>query len=376
MKILHIIDSSGMYGAEIMLLNLMEEQKAIGLTPILLSLGNVAEGDKRIEEEGEKRGLLVKKLRISKSFGLISSIKKLIYFAEDVGIDLFHSHGYKGNILLGVVPKGIRKFPVVSTLHGWTATKRLSKIWLYEKLDQFFLRKFDALVLVTEGRYGERTTIKFNDNRANKIFVIENGIPILSFDTDSNISNRLWSKKNSFIIGSIGRLSQEKGFEYLINALAFLKAKSNDYKLVILGEGKQREYLENIIREKGLNERVFLIGYHENGYKLIKNFNVFALSSLTEGLPITLLEAMQAGVPIIATRVGGIPGVINNGQSGLLVEPKDAISLANAILFIRKNSDKAKSMARNAKHIALTKYSSRRMAEKYRAVYQKVLTNY
>lgn len=376
MKILHVIDSSGLYGAEIMLLNLMVEQKLMGLTPILLSLGNITEGKKRIEQECEEKGLLVKKLRIGKKSGLIRSIKKLALLTEVLGIDLFHSHGYKGNILLGVLPKRLRKLPVVSTLHGWTATKRLSKIWFYEKLEQYFLPKLDALVLVTKGRYGERNTIKYNDKRSNKIFVIENGIPVLSFEDDSNFLNKLLPGNKGFVIGSIGRLSPEKGYEYLINALALLQAKSDDYKLVIIGEGKQRIHLEKMIQEKGLTEKVFLVGYHEDGYKLIKHFNVFVLSSLTEGLPITLLETMQAGVPIVATRVGGIPEVIKDKQNGLLVEAKNTDSLANAVSLIRKDTSTAKYLSENAKHLALTKYSSQRMAEEYREVYQKVLTNY
>lgn len=377
MKIVHIIDSSGMYGAEVMLINLMEEQKSMGLTPILLSLGNIAEGDKQIESESKRRGLLVKKQRIYKSTDLIIIARKLIHFAEDFGISLFHSHGYKGNILLGAIPKRIRRLPIISTLHGWTATKRLSKIWLYEKIDKFFLRKFDALVLVTGWRYGERTAIKFSDNLKNKTFVIENGIPVISFDADStnyNFSNKLWSENNCFVIGSIGRLSPEKGFEYLIDALALLQVKSKDYRLVVLGEGKQRENLEKLIQKKSLNGKVHLIGYHERGYNYIRKFNVFVLPSLTEGLPITLLEAMQAGVPIVATRVGGVPGVIKNEQSGLLVDPRDSNSLAEGITFIRNNSDAAKVMAQNAMHLALDKYSSRRMAEEYLEVYKKVIS--
>ena len=114
-------------------------------------------------------------------------------------------------------------------------------------------------------------------------------------------------------------------------------------------------------------------GYYDNAYLYLKNFDVFIMPSLTEGLPITLLEAMQAGLPIIASRVGGIPEVIEDGHTGLLVDPKDSNELSQKIAFIRNNPDKGDEIGRRARQVALQKYSSRRMAEEYKKVYSVAL---
>ena len=374
MRILHLIDSSGMYGAEIMLLNLMIEQQTMECSPVLLSMGRPDEQEKQLEIECRNKGLMVRRIRIANNFNIVHNIKLLLQIVVELNIKIVHSHGYKGNILLGLIPGWKRRFPIVCTLHGWTATRKFTKMWLYEKLDKFCIQRFDAMVLVTSGCYGKCTTIQYSPEESlEKVFLVENGIPELSFDADSGKSNQVLKNNHEFLIGAIGRLSPEKGFGYLVDAMVYLLKDNDNYKLIIFGEGGERQHLEKKVSKYGLQGKIVFPGYYDNAYLYLKNFDVFIMPSLTEGLPITLLEAMQAGLPIIASRVGGIPEVIEDGHTGLLVDPKDSNELSQKIAFIRNNPDKGDEIGRRARQVALQKYSSRRMAEEYKKVYSVAL---
>ena len=372
MKILHIIDSDGLHGAEIMLLNLMEEQRRMNLEPVLLSFGDSAIKENSLEEEAKKRGLAVIPFRMDRGYSLRSGLA-VARIARDAEATLIHSHGYKGDILVGSLPGRIRNIPMVRTQHGRTSTKKLSKIWLYEAVDSLIIRKMDAVVQVnnTVARNGHG-----EDRKEKRTFVVENGIPELKFDPASVYASDPAVREfcnSGFIIGTISRLSEEKGLVHLVAALRILSRHHPGVKAVILGDGPQRRSLQAMVSDAGLSGTVLLAGYRNYAYHYLPRFDVFVLPSLTEGLPIALLEAMQAEVPIVATRVGGIPAVLENGRTGLLVRPGDPGELAAAIAGVLSDPVGARAMGKNAREVALGKYSSRRMAEDYLRVYEKIL---
>src|SRR3990172_6317940 len=151
-----------------------------------------------------------------------------------------------------------------------------------------------------------------NTGRAER-FIVENGISPLKFDSDFvTIADPAISAfcKEDFIVGSISRLSDEKGIVYLIKAVRSLTARGIHVKAVVVGDGPQKEMLQELVFNNNLSDRILLTGYRNNAFNYLPFFNVFVLPSLTEGLPITILEAMQAGVPIVATKVGGIPDLL------------------------------------------------------------------
>jgi len=381
MKILHIIDSGGLYGAEMVLLNLVAEQIKLGLHPTIAGIGEKHISEKPLETEALKRGFKVKKIRMFPGPNLAGALEVLRY-AHSNGFDLLHSHGYKGNVAFGFMPGKFRRIPLVSTAHGWTSTKGLTKNRIYEWLDTLSFKFIDAVILVSNAmKYHPR----LKSLNGNNIHVIPNGIPIPDNHAPSQLPNFSSSKgfdkkiidfcQNAYTIGSIGRLSTEKGYKYLIEALSLLVKKGIDACLVIIGEGYERGLLEELVAQLGLKDRILLPGYRDNAQYYIPFFKVFLISSLTEGLPITLLEAMQAKVSIVATKVGGIPEVLHNGQGGLLVEPCNSKSLAEAILLIHNNSKLVKKLTSAAYAKATSDYSSEKMALQYLNIYRKVLKN-
>lgn len=370
LKILHIIDSEGVYGAEMMLLDLIAEHRRMGLQAEIASIGTKGCAPKALETEADRRGIAVNRFRMHPGPNFPGAVK-IARYAEDHRFTLLHSHGYKGNILLGLLPRGAR-LPMVSTLHGWTAVKRFNRMKAYEWLDRFSLRYVDAVVLVHQAM-ARLPAIK--GDRRIRPWVVNNGIP-QSFDRDPRPPApelRAFAERH-FVIGAISRLSAEKGILNLVDALRRLHDGGRRARLLLIGEGEEREAIESRIRRHGLQDHVLLPGYLPGAGDYLALINVLAIPSLTEGLPITLLEAMRAGVPIVASRVGGIPHVVRHEKSALLVGPGDTIGLAKAIGRIHSRPELGAALGAAARRVFTLHYTSEQMALGYRRIYEAVVT--
>ncbi|MDH5570149.1 MAG: glycosyltransferase [Gammaproteobacteria bacterium] len=370
MKILHIIDSDGIYGAEVMLLNLMREHVLMGHEPIILSIeDNHNESKYSLYQEATKRGLSAIKVELKRGFRPGSSAL-FMKIAKENSIDIIHSHGYKGNILLGIIPKIQRSTPVISTIHGWTSVRKFSKLWIYSLLDKFFLKRLDAVVYVNP--------LTPNVIHHKKAFHIDNGIPEHQFNRqiiEKTDQETVKFCQDGYIIGCISRLSEEKGIANLIEAISLALNKLPDIKLLIIGDGPLLNELKQLVNKYGISSSVLFSGYRENAYNYLAFFDLFILPSITEGLPITVLEAMQASVPVIATKVGAIPKVLANGDNGIIVNPNDSRSIEKAIYLARSQPELLKFMIIRSKNDVAEKYSCHRMANDYINVYNKVMNN-
>ena len=165
----------------------------------------------------------------------LSGAMEILRYAHRENCDILHSHGYKGNILFGFIPKFIRKLPLVSTLHGWTSTQGFSKIRIYEWLDLQSLRFIDAVVVVNQIM---RTIPRLKKRRGINLLVVNNGIRETdAIAADCELDQEIIDFcKSGFVFGSIGRLSTEKGYTYLIEALTLLVKDGLDVKLIIIGD--------------------------------------------------------------------------------------------------------------------------------------------
>ncbi len=375
MKILHIIDSGGLYGAEVMLLNLMAGQQNAGLHPLLCSIGTASQGEKEIEKQARSQGMEVITIRFRAGLNPLG-IYRLLRTAHTRNIDIIHTHGYKGNILAGIVPRVFRKIPMVSTLHGWTNTRTLSKLALYEWLDKRMLRYREAVVAVNKLMLLNPAVVAAKID-PDKLYIVNNGIardPINRKMTE--LPGYLPIKEfsgDSFVIGAIGRLSQEKGYEFLLRAIASLHREGRNIRLVLAGEGPLKKDLQQLATSLGIDKHVMFTGYLANASDYLNCFRILVISSLSEGLPITLLEAMRAGVPVISTRVGGIPDVIEDGNSGILVQPTDADGLSSAIKQLADDPLVCESLANNASIRFRERFTSERMTMSYLDIYKKII---
>lgn len=185
-----------------------------------------------------------------------------------------------------------------------------------------------------------------------KLSVIHNGVGALStIPRDEALSTILENKKDAFlsgnplIVGTLAELHKNKGLSYAIEGIAQFK-KQTDVPIIflILGEGEERRELEGAIVKLGLTDTVFLAGHKEGGASLISAFDVFLLPSITEAFPYAILEAGKAGIPIIATAVGGIPEVIDDMESGILIQSKKPGEIARALSYLIKYPERRKQL--------------------------------
>lgn len=371
MKVLHVIDSAGLYGAEKMLLVLAINQRAMGLDVKIASIGSRACGEKQIEVAAKKLGLTCKSFRFRNGpniFGAYDVVK----YASEHKVDVIHTHGYKGNILLGLLPKIVRRIPRVVTLHGWMCRKKLSLICLYEWLDIYMLSNASAVVGVSREVISHK---KIFEKQGLKCAVIQNGVNLVGLDGfDDTIEPGIEEFcSGSTIVCSIGRLSHEKGHKYLFQSIRKLLDDGLDVRLLLVGAGPEHETLKKLAIDLKLQDRIMFTGYKDNAQKYLNCIDVFVISSLTEGLPITLLEAMAAKVPIVATKVGGIPDTLNHGDGGILVDAADSQVLADAIKTICKDENVRRNMTKVSYSEVVATYSGRIMAGKYLTLYNDIL---
>jgi glycosyltransferase involved in cell wall biosynthesis len=255
-------------------------------------------------------------------------IPKLLKICKRERVQIWHGHDYKSN-LLGLVLRPFWSMRLVSTVHGWVTRTRRTP--LYYAIDRKCLPFYDAVLCVSEPLRDQCVAAGV---AAERCLVLENGI-----DTEhcrrtmaqSEARQRLGLSSDLFLVGAVGRLSAEKGFDVLIRSVDLLVRQGLHLGLIIAGEGDQRPELEALIAALGQGRRIQLLGYQTDPSTLYQAIDVFALSSLREGLPNVLLEAMAMQLPVVSTRVGGIDRLMRNGENGLLVPSGNSDAMAAAI---------------------------------------------
>jgi glycosyltransferase involved in cell wall biosynthesis len=287
---------------------------------------------------------------------------------------IVHTHGYFADIIATPVCKFLR-VPHLSTCHGFISNDRNLKI--YNKLDKFALRFCEKVIAVSEEI---KKDLINNGVKKSKIEVIQNAVQNLMGKIEFNdhrIQKRqfLSIRQDEFVIGYVGRLSEEKGVQYLIEAGSVLKIRDEPFKIIIIGDGPRKKELEDLAKKKGLEKKIIFTGFQNNVEEWLPILDIFVLPSLTEGTPMALLEAMSLGIPVIASAVGGVPKVVESGVSGFLVEPGDFQEMSAKIIFLKKELVLRNRMAGEAINIIKKRFDvqewCRRIEGQYDSLTQK-----
>jgi glycosyltransferase involved in cell wall biosynthesis len=251
-------------------------------------------------------------------------------------------NGYKPDII-GWVAARRAGVPVVSISHGWTAATW--KVRLNEALDRLVLRHMDATVCVSEA---QAVRVRHCGTAAEKIAVIRNAVDKAAFvDPDPCHRAELESwfhKRPAWIVGAAGRFSPEKGFEQLVQTADLVLRTLPEAGFVLFGDGPERALIQRAILRLGLEDRFILAGFRRDMSRFLPCLDVAVLPSFTEGLPVFVLEAMAAGVPVVATAVGGTPEVVVEGITGHLVARGDPVALAWRLIDLLPDEPRRRSM--------------------------------
>lgn len=275
---------------------------------------------------------------------------------------VIHTHGYRSDVTGGWVARqaGIAR---VSTLHGFTARSLRGRV--SEALQLRSLRRFDAVIGVSQIII-ERA--RQSGVSADRLHLVPNAWTSRRDIADRSEARRLLGlPDDAFVAGWVGRLSHEKGADVFLDAFANWNAPNALASIV--GDGRERAALETRAASLGIAERVRWHGQRSDAGRLMRAFDVLVLSSRTEGVPMVLLEAMNAGTPIVATAVGGVPSVLDETQARLV--PSEAPrSLAEALEDVRANPAAAAERAVRAGERLATDFASGPWLERHLAIYR------
>ncbi|MFH1255417.1 MAG: glycosyltransferase family 4 protein [bacterium] len=284
--------------------------------------------------------------------------------------DIIHLNSSKISIL-GSMAAFITGTKAIYTVHGWVFNEPMPE-WKksFYKFAEKFTAKFKRKIICVS-EYDYQTALKNKIAPMEKLAVIHNGIAPMEFHSKEKARQILNSQNSDLLIGSIGNLYKTKGFEYLVRAADILVNKNKiPAKFLIIGQGDEKEKIKNLIAEYNLENNFILAGQIDQAAKLLKAFDIYACSSVKEGLPYSILEAMNAGLPIVSTDVGGIPEMIKHEKTGLLAKPADAEDLAEKIKSLANNRILQIKLGENAKQSAGQNFGLKKMIEETKKIYQ------
>lgn len=361
-RVLHIIPNFGPGGAERLVVDLMQaadkerfEVAAVSLYP---------ESGTILEREIRAKGLKVYYLGKHKGLDL-RMIPRLYRLFRAFRPNVVHTHLY---VLRYVLLHALFcRIPVrVHTVHS-VAPKEVDRVG---KLVQWFAFRLGGVVPVGISQM-VASTIKNLYGRSIFVPVIYNGIPTGRFV--SGVINADIKKNRELILLHVGRFASAKNHQFLIEAFAIAFKEVPQMRLWLVGDGPLRPAVESRIRELGLEEEVSFLGIRDDIPELLAEADIFVLPSDWEGVPLTVLEAMAAGKPVIATAVGGVPELVEDGVTGILVPPRDARALAQEIIRLARDPDLRRAMGEAGQKKAVERFDISRTARGYEDLYVKLL---
>jgi glycosyltransferase involved in cell wall biosynthesis len=241
--------------------------------------------------------------------------------------DLLCAHGDKPH-LLGLIAARRAQVPILGLVRGWTAAT--TRVKVYDWLDRKLLHRMDAVMAVSEA--GRHALLRLGIP-SERVAVVHNAVDIRGIQQEAGPSARaeLGLPGAEPLVVCVGRLSPEKGHADLIEALRLIHDGGTQAHLALAGDGPERERLAQAAAAAGLAARVHFMGHRATVGPLLRDADLFALPSLTEGLPNAVLEAMAMALPVVATAVGGVPELVLDGETGVLVAAANPCALADAL---------------------------------------------
>lgn len=367
MKVLHIISSGGMYGAEAVILNLSRTLNERSHSSALGVFSNSANPNLQLHEVALKEGIESHLIPCSGQIDrtVTSSIRRLV---AQTGADIVHAHGYKADVYVYFALRGTA-IPFISTCHNWLNGGLI--VSLYGIVDRFVLRSYTKVVAVSNEVKAQ--LVKAGVARE-KICLIRNGIDLRPF---TNVSPSLRSGREGdkvLTVGWIGRLSPEKGPDIFLRAAARVLVECPGARFIVAGDGPDLTALHALTDELKIEESVSFVGRREDMPAVYASLDIMVSSSRQEGLPMAILEGMASRLPLVATAVGDVPTVVRDGSTGILIDSENAELLAAGIIRLLQDSALRDRMGRAARKLVEEEFSAEQMAAEYLKVYSQAMT--
>jgi len=290
---------------------------------------------------------------------------------------IVHTHMFKARVLGGLAA-WLARVPVkVETFHGtlFSGYHHPVVTRVLVVLEQLLARRMDAVVAVSEEV--AREIRQLHVARSEQVHVIPLGLELDRFvhgaSAPGMLRQDLGVSREAPLVGIVGRLVPIKGLRYFLDAVSEVLRVVPDAVVVIVGDGPDRVALEERVRRQGLEQQVRFLGWRKDVERIFADLDLVVLSSLSEGTPVTLIEAMAAGKPVVATRVGGVPDLIRDGETGVLVPPRDAAALAQAMIALLHDAERRHRLGAAARRSVYPEYEVARLVDRTRRLYDQVL---
>ncbi len=281
-------------------------------------------------------------------------------------VQILHVHGYKESFLGGIASFFCTKVKIVRTFHGKGLLSSNYRNLLIEKINKLFF--CNHMIAVSADLKKILISLGYDGN---KISVIKNGIDTkyIKLDDAFKIKNDLGIPNNCYIVGTLGRMVSVKGHEYFLEGAREVILIHSSVRFIICGDGPLMDSSISWIRKNKLCGNIIVTGFRDDPYNVLNIFDIFALTSLHEGLPMALLEAMSLGKPVISTDVGGVSEVITNRYNGILIPPENTKNFSDACLLLMNDDALRKKISDNARNTVIDDYSVEEVAQKVIKLY-------
>ena len=360
-------DTGSVYGAERATLDLVCGLMAEGACEVLLILINeerMGLGESAFAAEAMRRVIPCRILSTASRLSprLARGIREVL---NEERVDVLHTVGYKADLHGGWAAGFGRRVPSVATVHGWL-NRPDAKERFYGWINRQALRRFQRVIVLSSYYEQWLTRLGFTH-----LVRIPSGYPSASL-VPPDAAHAPISSPDPLTVGLMGRLSEEKNHAMFLRVVRRLAETKQPIRFLIAGEGPERTAIESAIAQMGLQERVSLIGYVDCGVFMCQ-VHVVVMCSKIENLPYTILEAMNWMRPVIATRVGGIPDLVEDGVTGCLVEPDDDEAMAACLEQMVQNPGTISAMASAARSKLEREFSQRAAVTRHAEVYRSLI---
>lgn len=369
-KVLHVKKDFNTYTGLVEILTIMAKEidrKKFDLGVCVFRYNGNSFGEKFKSYGGKIFNLNINKKFYNEPNEFIKLYKFMINYRPDV----VQTHVLKAN-LYGILAAKLAKVPIIIG----------TEMTLKDIAPSGFRRSRDRLITPFVKRiymhYCDKFIVTskfimhhwFPNYNSDKIEVI---YPPFDLSKYNSAVNTMYIKKNNYsTIGFVGRLSEEKGISSLIHSMGIIRRKIPSARLVIVGTGPIEDDLKELTNRLELNSHVDFVGYKDNVFEILKQLDVFVLPSRTEGCPIVILEAMAMGLPVVATRVGGNPELVRDGETGYLVPFNDENALARAVLALLADRERAQFMGEKGKAAAFTEFHPSQFVRLHEELYYRL----
>jgi len=362
-KVLHLRASNFVGGPERQILNYAEVERGASFDTVLGVFVGDREGNEYLQtiRQSGLEALILPAGRI----GALRAAWKLARYARDNNVALLCTHGYKAD-LAGLLAGYLANVPVACFLHGWTGENTLVRI--YERLDRALLRFADTRVFLSRMR--ARQTSFGPPNH-----VVINAIQWNCSDAErqrarAQVCERFGIAATSPVVVAVGRLSPEKGTAFLLQAWQRVQLEAPEARCVIFGDGRERRALEELADQLKLRETVRFAGFVPNARAWVAGTDVLVNPSLSEEMPVAILEAMAAAVPVVATAVGGVAEIAGDGGALELIEKGNPEAIAEAVLALVLDPQRALELGRRGQQRVRDAYSPLQQKQALEALYR------